>query len=137
MSNNYKHFYVDSHRRNAGQCIVESSTLGAYCHYEGIRSPTMIADILESHDRFEYYIKDSLTDRTIGSFFLTIMEDMHHGKMAILAAHWVALPYRNDIKIHREVMFYVKRFCDTFGVTKYQRTVNLSSYRQLLITKEV
>ena len=128
-------YYVEYHRRRACQPIVEQRTLANYAALEH-QDANKVSEVLTSLDRCEYYIKT--TDGvTVGSFFLTSMMDAHHGKIAVLAAHWVDKPFRNEREIHRAILWYVKRFCTTLGLTKCQRTVNLSSSRQLLITKEV
>ena len=128
-------FYVEYHRRRACQPIVEQRTLAKYAEMEGTDA-NAVSEVLTSLDRCEYYIKNH-EGVTIGSFFLTSMLDAHHGKIAVLTAHWIADGFRNEREVHRAILWYVKRFCTTLGLRKYQRTVNLSSSRQLLITKEV
>lgn len=132
---NNPQYFVEYHRQRACHPIVEQRTLAKYAEMER-RDANAVSAVLTSFDRNEYYIKTA-EGVTIGSFFLTCQEDMHYGKIAVLAAHWIADTHRNDPAIHRLVLWYVKRFCKTLGLRKYQRTVNLSSSRQLLITKEV
>ncbi|UTQ78168.1 hypothetical protein [Aeromonas phage JELG-KS1] len=127
--------YVEYSRRLAGLPIVEQDTLAKYAAMENVNADAM-SEVLTNFDRNEYYIK-AACGSTIGSFFLTAMLDAHHGQIAVLTAHWIADPYRNNHKIHKLILWYVKQFCKTLGLRKYQRTVNLSSSRQLLITKEV
>lgn len=128
-------YFVEYHRQRACHPIVEQRTLANYAALEH-HDANAVSEVLTSFDRNEYYIKTA-EGVTIGSFFLTAQTDMHFGKIAVLAAHWIDKPFRKDPAIHRLVVWYIKRFCKTLGLTKYQRTVNLSSSRQLLITKEV
>lgn len=127
-------FYIEYHRRKDGQGIVNYDALELYCKQYNQKNDKIV-NVLSSFDRVEYYIYNK--DGEIqGSFFLTACEDMHHGKVAVLAAHWIR-PMARCKELHRLVMWYVKRFCATHGIRKYQRTINVSSSRQLLITKEV
>lgn len=128
-------FYVEYHRQRACHPIVEQRTLVKYAESEQVDA-NVVSEILTGFERNEYYIK-ATDGTTIGSFFLTTMLDAHQGKIAVLAAHWIDKPFRNDREIHKMILWYVKRFCETLGLRKYQRTVNLSSSRQLIITKEV
>ena len=132
---NEPQYFVEYHRQRACHPIVEQRTLANYAALEHCDA-NEVSKVLTSFDRNEYYIKTP-EGVTIGSFFLTAQCDMHHGNIAVLAAHWIDKPFRNDPAIHRLVVWYVKRFCKTLGLRKYQRTVNLSPSRQLLITKEV
>ena len=127
-------FYVEYHRRKDGQGIVNYDALDLYCELYN-QKPAKVSNVLTSFDRVEYYIYNK-DGEILGSFFLTACEDMHHGKVAVLAAHWIR-PKARCKELHRLVMWYVKRFCATHGIRKYQRTINVSSSRQLLITKEV
>lgn len=127
-------YFIEYHRRKAGHSIVDQDALRLYCQvYQQL--PHRVEGVLNCYDRVEYYIRDA-EGRTVGSFFLVACEDMHYGKIAVMSAHWVRPEARNR-KTHKLIMWYVKRFCQTHGLTHYQRTVNLSSSRQLLITKEV
>lgn len=128
-------YYVEYHRCMACRPIVEQRTLAKYAEMEQ-QDANKMSEVLTSLDRNEYYIKNK-QGVTIGSFFLSAMLDAHHGKIAVMTAHWIAEEYRNEREIHRAILWYIKRFCQTLGLKKYQRTVNLSSSRQLLITKEV
>lgn len=127
-------YFIEYHRRKANEAIVDYEALRAYCMIYN-QTEQRVYDVLTTFARVEYYIRDS-EGQCLGAFFLTACEDMHHGNIAVMSAHWLKPQARNR-KVHKLVMWYVKRFCMTHGITKYQRTVNLSSSRQLLITKEV
>lgn len=128
-------FYVEYHKRSDGECVVEQDTLQLYSQIQS-QHLSNTHEVLSSCPRVEYYIKDS-EGSTVGCFMLMHSLDMHHGPVAVFAAHWISPMHRRKPEIHRLVMWYLKRFCTTFGVTKYQRSRHLSPTVQIQITKEV
>lgn len=90
-------------------------------------------DVLHSLARVEYNIWDG-SKRPIGSFILTVQEDMHYGKVCVVAAHYMTKRSREANKLF---MWYLKRFCDSYGCKYYQRSCHVSPNRQVMITKEV
>lgn len=128
-------FYVEYHKRDADMDIVENDVMQRYCQVQS-QSANRVSEVLESCPRVEYYVKDR-EGNTVAVFFLMYTLDMHHGPVAMFCADWVLPLYRRNREIHKLRMWYLKRFCQTFGVTKYQRSKHLSSNVQVQITKEV
>lgn len=128
-------YYVEYHRRDMDDAIVEETALQDYCDSEG-QNLEHVREVLMSLPRVEYYIKVE-NGTTIGSFFLIANLDMHHGQVAIMAANWVSRSWRGDREIQKLILWYVKRFCQTFGLRKYQRSKHVSDSIQIQITKEV
>lgn len=128
-------FYVEYHKRDSDTAIVEFNTLERYCWIQS-QCIHSVSEVLESCPRVEYYVKDREGD-TVAVFFLMHTTDMHHGPVAMFCADWVVPKCRRNREIHKLRMWYLKRFCQTFGVTKYQRSRHLSSTHQIQITKEV
>lgn len=128
-------FYVEYHKRSDGDAIVEGETLTKYCLIQG-QNMDRVATVLESCPRVEYYVKDE-GGLTVAVFFLMHTLDMHHGPVAMFCADWVTPQHRHTREIHKLRMWYLKRFCETFGVTKYQRSRHISDTHQIQITKEV
>lgn len=128
-------FYVEYHKRSDSDDVVEKETLSAYCSIQGQRAH-VVYEVLKSCPRVEYYVKDR-EGNTVAVFFLIHTLDMHHGPVAMFCADWVAPLHRHTREIHKLRMWYLKRFCESFGVTKYQRSRHISDTRQIQITKEV
>ncbi|WVX92109.1 host specificity protein A [Aeromonas phage phiA014S] len=128
-------YFVEYHKRSDGQAIVEYDTLETYCQIQG-QPKQHVADVLTSCPRVEYYVKDD-SGKTVAVFFLMRTIDMHHGPVAMFCADWVHPMHRRNRQIHKLRMWYLKRFCETFGTKKYQRSRHLSPTVQIQITKEV
>lgn len=128
-------YFIEYHKRDADMAIVEDDALKTYCTIQG-QHITNTREVLESCPRVEYYIKDR-EGKTVGVFFLMYTLDMHHGNVAMFCADWVMPLYRKDRELHKLRMWYLKRFCSTFGLKKYQRSKHISPTVQVQITKEV
>ncbi len=89
--------------------------------------------VLRSLPRVEYVIWNEAR-QPIGSFILSVQEDMHYGKVCVVAAHYMKQASREANELF---MWYLKRFCETFGCKYYQRSRHVSPNRQLIITKEI
>lgn len=128
-------FYVEYHKRASETAIVEKDVVSHYCTVQS-QNANRVTEVLESCPRVEYYVKDK-EGTTVAVFFLMHTLDMHHGPVAMFCADWVTPLLRGNREIHKLRMWYLKRFCQTFNVTKYQRSKHLSSNVQIQITKEV
>ncbi|MGL5707882.1 MAG: hypothetical protein ACRDDF_06420 [Aeromonas sp.] len=128
-------YFVEYHKRSEDQGIVEYDTLETYCRIQ-CQPKQHVADVLTACPRVEYYVKDD-SGKTVAVFFLMRTIDMHHGPVAMFCADWVHPMHRRNRQIHKLRMWYLKRFCETFGTRKYQRSRHLSPTVQIQITKEV
>lgn len=135
-------YYVEYHRMKERQHIVEQDTLRQYAgtlwhdpkSVDAQRNRTN--DVISSCPRVEYYVKDS-EGKTVACFILMRTLDMHHGETALFCADWIHPAHRRKREIHELRKWYLKRFCTTFGLKKYQRSKHLSPTVQIQITKEV
>lgn len=128
-------YYVEYHRCKEGQPITEYTTLVTYCEIQS-QNLSHVNEVLVSCPRVEYYVKDS-DGTTVAVFFLMRTLDMHHGPVAMFCADWTHPRYRRTREIHTLRMWYLKRFCQTYGLKKYQRSRHVSGSIQIQITKEV
>lgn len=128
-------FFVEYHKRDSGFGIVEPDTMQTYCRVQ-CQNVVHVTEVLESCPRVEYYVKDG-EGKTVAVFFLMYSMDMHHGPVAMFCADWIHPMHRRNREIHKLRMWYLKRFCSTFNVKKYQRSKHLSPTVQIQITKEV
>ncbi|QOC54763.1 hypothetical protein [Aeromonas phage T7-Ah] len=127
---------VHYYKVSAGTEVVHKDDAERYAKAEG-QDLERILDVISSMDRVEYYVCKKGTFEVVSMFALTVLEDMHHGKLAAFLADFTFEEYRNLGELAKTRMWYLKRFCETYGLTKYQRSHHLSESRQLVITKEV
>lgn len=128
-------YFVEQHRRPEGSDIVHTSFLETYCETEGQQSE-LVDMLLTGFDRIEYYFRDR-EGRIVANMMLIIELDMHHGKVAMMLAHFVLPECRGDYSLHCLMMKYVRIFCRTFGIRKYQRSIHVSETEQRVITKTI
>lgn len=128
-------FYVTTHSMQPEERIGEPHTLSLYCSNEGQRDG-WVKEVLEACPRVEHYIKKP-DGETVGVFFLMYTLDMHHGYVAMLAAHWTHELYRGNRDINQLTLMYIREFCREYGCSKYQRSKHLSPTVQIQFTKEV
>lgn len=119
-----------------GMQVVRRDEAERYAKAEGQNLETVL-DVLESMDRMEFYVTREGTLDVVSMFAITMVDDMHHGRVAAFLADFTFSEYRNDTELNKLRMWYMKRFCETFGLKKYQRYRHISESRQMVITKEV
>lgn len=119
-----------------GTEVVHKDEAARYAKAEG-QDLEKVLDVISSMDRCEYYVCKKGTFEVVSMFSLTVVDDMHHGRLAAFLADFTFKEYRDNKELAKTRMWYLKRFCETLGLKKYQRSRHLSESRQLVITKEV
>lgn len=129
-------FDVYYYKVSEGTEVVHKGEAARYAEAE-CQDLERVLDVTSSMDRCEYYVCKKGTLEVVSIFFLTVVDDMHHGRLAAFLADFTFKEYRDNKELIKTRMWYLKRFCETLGLKKYQRSRHLTESRQLVITKEV
>ena len=119
----------------AGETVGNLNYLELYCDTED-QNLKLMQEVIESVDRTEYYLYDSIEKTPIGVLALSPQLDMHHGLVCVTVAHWI-LPDLRCASHQRDVLAIIKNYCKEQAISKFQRFKHISVTHQLIITKEV